>query len=193
MCNEYLEIRWKLLSFASLISPFKIIKGNIKQSTQCFVTRWNISKIVMNTPLRFFFFNTLLTVSSGAIKHETQCFITGRDFARKTKSRGGTLIARAYIKESTYSWNMPSVCNKKSLFAWTEAALNRWVMMTFLLFAPASKRWLGWRKDRKYRRDLLLGIFCDIYYTVILQSLLRYVSSVTFCGEAVLKVMDQRH
>ena len=48
-------------------------------------------------------FNTLLAVSSGAIKHETQCFITGRDFARKTKSRGGTLIARAYIKESTYS------------------------------------------------------------------------------------------
>ena len=26
-----------------------------------------------------------------------------RDFAQKTKSRGGTLVTRAYIKESTYS------------------------------------------------------------------------------------------
>ena len=29
-----------------------------------------------------------------------------RDFAQKTKSRGGTLVTRAYIKESTYSWNI---------------------------------------------------------------------------------------
>ena len=26
-----------------------------------------------------------------------------RDFAQKAKSRGGTLVTRAYIKESTYS------------------------------------------------------------------------------------------
>ena len=26
-----------------------------------------------------------------------------RDFAQKVKSRGGTLVTRAYIKESTYS------------------------------------------------------------------------------------------
>ena len=25
--------------------------------------------------------------------------------------------------------------------------------MTFLLFAPASTKWLGWRKNRKSRRD----------------------------------------
>ena len=53
----------KLLSFASLISPFKVIKGNIKQSTQCFITRWNISKFVINTPLRVVF------------QHSSQCFI----------------------------------------------------------------------------------------------------------------------
>ena len=29
-----------------------------------------------------------------------------RDFALKAKSRGGTLVTRAYIKESTYSWNI---------------------------------------------------------------------------------------
>ena len=27
-----------------------------------------------------------------------------RDFAQQAKSRGGTLVTRAYIKESTYSW-----------------------------------------------------------------------------------------
>ena len=31
-----------------------------------------------------------------------------RDFAQKAKSRGGTLVTRAYIKESTYSWNIQS-------------------------------------------------------------------------------------
>ena len=31
-----------------------------------------------------------------------------RDFAQKLKSRGGTLVTRAYIKESTYSWNIQS-------------------------------------------------------------------------------------
>ena len=39
------------------------------------------------------------------------------DFAQKAKSRGGTLVTRAYIKESTYSWNIQSVCQKKSRFA----------------------------------------------------------------------------
>ena len=32
----------------------------------------------------------------------------GRDFAQKAKSRGGTLVARAYNKESTYSLNIQS-------------------------------------------------------------------------------------
>ena len=31
-----------------------------------------------------------------------------RDFAQKAKSRGGTLVTRAYIKESTYIWNIQS-------------------------------------------------------------------------------------
>ena len=31
-----------------------------------------------------------------------------RDFAQKAKSRGGTLVTCAYIKESTYSWNIQS-------------------------------------------------------------------------------------
>ena len=36
---------------------------------------------------------------------------------------------------------------EKSRFAWTGAAKNRWVMVTFLLFAPASTKWLGSCKD----------------------------------------------
>ena len=31
-----------------------------------------------------------------------------RDFAQKAKSRGGTLVTRAFIKESTQSWNIQS-------------------------------------------------------------------------------------
>ena len=53
-------------------------------------------------------------------------------------------------------------------------------MITFLLLAPASTKWLGWRKDRKSRRDPL-GRFCDIYYAVTV--ILRYVLSVTFFGQ----------
>ena len=65
-------------------------------------------------------------------------------------------------------------------------------MMTFLLFAPASTKWLAWCKDRKSRRDRL-GRRCDIYCAVIFpDTLLRYVLSVTFCGEVILKVMDQK-
>ena len=46
-------------------------------------------------------------------------------FRPEVKSRGGTLVARAYIKDSTYSSNMQSVYEKKSRFARTGAARNR--------------------------------------------------------------------
>ena len=57
-----------------------------------------------------------------------------------------------YYKESTYRWNIQSVCQKKSRFAWIGAARNRKVMMTFLLFGPPSTKWLG-SNERKSRRD----------------------------------------
>ena len=37
-------------------------------------------------------------------------FCPRRDFTQKAKSRDGTLVTRAYIKESTYSSNIQSVC-----------------------------------------------------------------------------------
>ena len=65
------------------------------------------------------------------------------------------------------------------------------VMMTFLLFAPASKRWLGWRKTANPEETAKVD-----FVTFIVQSyfdtLLRYVLSVTFCGAAVLKVMNEK-
>ena len=65
------------------------------------------------------------------------------------------------------------------------------VMMTFLLFAPASKRWLGWRKTENPEATAKVD-----FVTFIVQSyfdtLLRYVLSVTFCGAAVLKVMNEK-
>ena len=62
MFNECLEIRWKLLIFASLIYPSKILclRSNVKHSTQCFITRWNTSKFVKNTPLRVVFLTLFL-------------------------------------------------------------------------------------------------------------------------------------
>ena len=54
-------------------------------------------------------------------------------------------------------------------------------MITLLLFAPPSTKWLGWRKTQKaYNR------------TSYFDTLLRYVLSVTFCGAVVMKVMDQK-
>ena len=46
-------------------------------------------------------------------QQQTQVYVSKiyclrRDFAQKAKSRGGTLVTRAYIKESTYSWNIQS-------------------------------------------------------------------------------------
>ena len=57
------------------------------------------------------------------------------------------LVVRAYIKGKYLQLKYTvRLCQKNSRFAWTGAAWHRWVMMTFLFFAPASKRWLGWRK-----------------------------------------------
>ena len=39
-----------------------------------------------------------------------------RDFAQKAKSRRGTLVTRAYIKESTYNWNIQSYNQYRKYF-----------------------------------------------------------------------------
>ena len=44
----------------------------------------------------------------GSLPNSTNINCPRRDFAQKAKSRGGTLVTRAYIKESTYSWNIQS-------------------------------------------------------------------------------------
>ena len=68
------------------------------------------------------------------------------------------------------------------------------VMMTFLLFAPASKRWLGWRKTENPEGSAQVH-----FVTFIVQSYfdwrrysfaLRVISDIL--GAAVLKVMDQK-
>ena len=60
-------------------------------------------------------------------KSQSVLWLPRRDFAQKVKSRGGSLVTRAYIKESTYSWNIQSYSQhrKKSRFPWTRAARNR--------------------------------------------------------------------
>ena len=67
-------------------------------------------------------------------------------------------------------------------------------MMTFVLFAPASTRWLGWRKDRKSRRDRL-GRFCDIYCTFILRHsfALRVISDILWWEQLFWKLWTKTH
>ena len=73
--------------------------------------------------------------SRSALEKDSGCCCPRRDFAQKAKFRGGILVTRAYIKESTYSWNIQSV----------SICLNRgreeWVGNDDC--APASTRWLG--------------------------------------------------
>ena len=52
-------------------------------------------------------------------------------------------------------------------------------MMTFLLFAPASTKRLGWRKDKKFRRDRS-GRFCDICCAVILRYSFVFISPIVW-------------
>ena len=95
-----------------------------------------------------------------------------RDFAQKAKSRGGTLVTRAYIKESTYSWNIQSVCQKKSRFAWTWGREESVGNDDVSIVCVASTKWLGsWRKDRKYRRDrFALRVISDILWSSCFES-----------------------
>jgi len=71
MFHECLEIRWKLLIFASFISPSKIsfcLRSNIKHPTQCFMTRWNTLKFIINTLLHVVF-STHFSVFHLVMKH----------------------------------------------------------------------------------------------------------------------------
>ena len=67
-------------------------------------------------------------------------------------------------------------------------------MMTFLLFAPASTKWLlDGLKHKKSRRDRLQQVdFVALIVQSYFDTLRRYVLSVTFCGAVVMKVMDQK-
>ena len=93
-----------------------------------------------------------------------------RDFAQKVKSGGSTLVTRAYSKESTHSWNIQSAVSMPEKIS---ICLNRGCEESVgnddvSIVCARKYKWLGWRKDRKSRRDRL-GRFCDIYFAVILQ------------------------
>ena len=83
---------------------------------------------------------------------------------------------------------------KKSRFAWSGAARNHWVMVTFLLFTSASKRCMV-RIDVKVK--IPEGNAKVDFVTLIVHSylgtLVRYVLSVTLCGAAVSKLWTKRH
>ena len=89
-----------------------------------------------------------------------------RDFAHKTKSRGGTPVTRAYflkkylqLKYTVSMQEKVSICLNRGR---GESVGNDDVS----LFAPKSPKLLGRRQDRKSRRHCL-GRFCNIYCAVI--------------------------
>ena len=53
-------------------------------------------------------------------------------------------------------------------------------MMMFLLFAPASTKWLGWTENPEGTAQVDFVTFTVQSY---FDTLLRYVLSVTFCGD----------
>ena len=129
------------VSFSNLL---QITKGFLLQITANFlqiatgITNYDRAHNYLTVPIGCF----LLVGTIDVALHVTIVFAP----AARGFRRGGTLVAWAYMKESIYSWNIQSACQNKSRFAWTGAAWNRLVIMTFLLFAPASEKWLGWRK-----------------------------------------------
>ena len=68
-------------------------------------------------------------------------------------------LVRIYRKVLTVE-----MCSQYTRFACTGAARNRWVMMTFQLCTPASKKCLGWRKRENALRGRLGYWFCNTYY-----------------------------
>ena len=95
------------------------------------------------------------------------------------------------IKESTYSCNIHSVRQKKI----SGAAWNRWVMMTFLrsilLFAPGSKRCLGWRKKENPEGTALVDFVTFGTVTLWYSFVLGVISDILW-SSCFLKVMDQK-
>ena len=60
--------------FLKLINNSFCLRSNLKHSTQCFITRLNISKFVKNTPLRVVF-STLLAAFHLVMKHCLSCLL----------------------------------------------------------------------------------------------------------------------
>ena len=116
-----------------------------------------------------------------ALEKDSGCCCPRRDFAQKAKFRGGILVTRAHIKESTCSWNIQSVsiCLNRGREEWVGNDDG----------APESTRWLGWRQDHEgtARVDFVQFIVQSYFDTHLRCPLL-----VTFCGAVDLKVMDQK-
>ena len=77
------------------------------------------------------------------------------DFAQKRRYPEEAL-ARAYAKESNYSWNIQSVCQNKSRFAWTVCWLIPCSQMSFpykISFLRLTFRKIKWTECKKCRRN----------------------------------------
>ena len=152
-CNECLEISWKTAHF--LHPKFFLLKlfpltSNIKHSAQCFFTRWNISRLVKNTPLRVVF-STLFSVFHLRllldILHQINASACEENFAFAC---GFVVLLDAklvsFIPSSLFSQDQQAKVGGltpiRSIFAWhfTTAECTEKKMKEDLIFRP-SFRW----------------------------------------------------
>jgi len=114
--GEYTYYRFEIRSkkkllfsvFCRLYFNTKLLEDNTDKDEnfwQCFLSINVTSTGTKNQPPFTFFF--LFSLTKKSVREYTY-YCPRRDFAQKAKSRGGTLVTRAYIKESTYSWNIQS-------------------------------------------------------------------------------------
>ena len=71
--------------------------------------------------------------------------------------------SRVYVEkylQLKYTVSIP----ENILISLSEAAWNRWVMMTFL-FTPGSERWLGWCKTENPQRDCFKLILWHLFFS----------------------------
>ena len=137
----------KLFIFASLIScKLFCLRINIKNSTQCFITRWNTSKLVENTPLRVVFLS-LFSVFHLVMNRNIASHADSRnwDDGMKTMSRGFSGGKQVILKISQYKKSRPSLFildkRKWRTYYLEDANGKLWVKVFIVtLFASCSDR-----------------------------------------------------
>ena len=120
-------------------------------------------------PIFFHFVSLLCVLHYWSVFHFSFQFVNccpRRDFAQKAKSRGGNLVTRAYIKESTYSWIYSYTVNTEKRSICLNRGREESVGNDDVSIACARKYEMV--SDVKHKK-LTTGKFCGINCVVVLR------------------------